>query len=742
MSATTGNASFPRIDVPKKEKETEKYHKDFTLAIINDSIHSSYDIDYTAMNESVTFFNGDQGGDEFNFVQSAEDGEVLPATWITFNRIRSMLEVLFGELQAKGYQINATSINKDAKARKLQVKEESRINMKMTPDREMLEQSVGLSLKPKGFIPQDEEELDSFYSYTFKEKNEIIMEYALRWLAKKHRWSYTRLAAYRDLMIMGRCFYITEMKDGLPYTRRIDPRFMLFDTNATDDFLSDSSYFGELRYMTIADASSKYNITEKELTDLSGQHGQYQRAQSTPINNGLFSGLAGSSLNYFKGEGNELRVLVMTGYWQDQEVLKHRESTDSYGGEHIKEVSDTATKGKLTSNTISQWRRATLVGGTLVRDWGVLENSVRENDSLAETSCPIKGLIPNYLNGRGVSKVDQVKGLQKLKDLAMYNVQLEMTTAGRKGFVYDTSQTPDGWDIHTVMKYLKTAGIAFIDSKKDGMAASHNQFQKIDQSLSESVNHYMNIASMMDAQMDAITGINDARQGEIQGANQAVGVTQAALMQSNMATKMYEDLFRMLNEATLNYQAGLVKISFADNDRYAPIIGDVGVNFLAQTTDLELDDFGIFMEELPPLLQDLTTFREIVTAALNAGQLDFITATKLLIEKDIVVGIQRFEAADRQRRTEAQQAAQADAQATAEAEERRFQQEHGSKESLENIKGDYGMKEQQLENKGDLDVVITKGKVDAGMKNVDVTRDITLAKLKENEQARKDTVIK
>ena len=198
--------------------------------------------------------------------------------------------------------------------------------------------------------------------------------------------------------------------------------------------------------------------------------------------------------------------------------------------------------------------------------------------------------------------------------------------------------------------------------------------------------------------------------------------------------------WRMLNEAALNYQAGLVKLSFAGNERYAPIIGDVGVNFLEQTVDLELDDFGVFIEELPPLLQDLTTFREIVTAALNAGQLDFITATKLLIEKDITVGIQRFEAADKQRQIDAQRAQQAAEQAAGQAEQAKFQQEHGSKESIENTKGDNAIEKQELVNKGEIDQIVTKGKVDTGMKNVDVTME--LAKLKKNDRARQDTVIK
>jgi hypothetical protein len=364
-----------------------------------------------------------------------------------------------------------------------------------------------------------------------------------------------------------------------------------------------------------------------------------------------------------------------------------------------------------------------------------MENSVRENDSLAESACPIKALIPNWLNGKSISKVDQVKGLQKLKDLAMYNMQLEMSTSGRKGFIYDVAQTPDGWDIHTVMKYLKTAGIAFIDSGKDANGgASYNQFQSIDQTMSASVEHYISIARLMDEQMDAITGINDARQGQVKGQSQGLGVTQSALMQSNMATKMYEDLFKQLNEMALNYQGGLVKLSFAGNERYAPIIGDVGINFLEQTVDLELDDFGVYIEEIPPLLSDLTTFKEIVSAALSAGQIGFIPAVELMIEKDIVRGIDKF-------KKEMKETEKAQAQAGQQAQEAEAAKEQGQqqgKESLEHIKGDYGLQKQGLENEGDIKEIITKGKIDTGLKSVDVALD----GLKQNAQAREDTVIK
>ena len=137
--------------------------------------------------------------------------------------------------------------------------------MRLTPDRQMLEQQVGLQLSPDGFMAANEAELDDYYDFNFKEKNEVIMEYALRFLAKKHNWNYERLSMFRDILIMGRFFVKLEIQDGLPYFRRIDPRFMIFYMNPTVDFLSDSTYFGEVQYMTIAYADSKYSLTDEDV---------------------------------------------------------------------------------------------------------------------------------------------------------------------------------------------------------------------------------------------------------------------------------------------------------------------------------------------------------------------------------------------------------------------------------------------------------------------------------------------
>jgi len=752
--------SFPNTSIPKKKKD-EDYHRQFTLAISNESIGGDYDLSYEDMNESISFFNGDQGSEAFNFVQESEDGEKLPAKWINYNRVRVRMETVFGEFQSKGYKINASSINKDAKARKLQAKQQAKVDMNLAPERQSLEDEFGIDLAPQRQVFDSEEEIEDHFKYNFKENNELIMEFSLRWLAKKHKWIYNRLAAYRDLRIMGRCFYESVIVDGLPFAKRIDPRFVVVDKSSTDDFFSDATYWAKIRYMSLADAASQYGLTEKEIKEVYGKWQSWGGGGNRSYGGSeQFLGLGNSSLEYFKTVGNDLRVLVITSYWQDQEVLTHRESVDSNGGEHIKQVSDEATSGNLRKNTISQWRSATLIGGELLKDWGILENSVRENEALADTSCPLKGLSPHYLNGRSVSLVHQMKGLQELKNVTLYNLQLEMNTAGRKGFMYDVSQTPEGWTAETVIKYLKTSGIAYFNSMKDSFPSTHNQFNNIDQSMSyEAVNGYIQISQMIDAEMDAITGVNYARQGQSTGANQGLGVTQTALMQSAMSTRTVDDLFMMLNEQVLNYLAGLVKLSFAGNDRYAPIIGDAGVDFLEDTMDLELDDFGVFMEEIPPILDDLQSFRGIVETALSSGQISFVDAARLLTEKDITVAIERLERAiarreeDAMKQQEMAMQQQVAAQKEAEAELRQAELEkegviQQGKESLENIKGGYKIQDRNLDGRQNIDEIVTDGKIAANQSKLDYAEDSSLqrqsqnselAKLKANDSARKDT---
>ena len=716
MSVTEGGLhQFPDINIPDSAK-TEEWHKKFVYAIADRSLNGGFDLDYRSVEECQNYYNGVQDSKAFEFLQFADDGDRLPAFWVNYNKIRPKVDLLIGEYSKKGYRIGVSSIDSGAKVKKLEKREDARVEHRLAPYAAQLEGEFGMPLQ-QGKQFDDEEELDDFFSYTYKEKSEVVMKNALEYALARQRWDYERKALFRDLIITNRCFAKCELINGIPKTRRIDPKFMIFDRDATDDYLTDSTYIGEVRYMNIAEAAQKYKVTKKQLKQ-SYNSQKYINKSSDPIRyKGINDLISNSSLSFFNDDAGELRVLVIEAYWSDYKPLNYKNSTDKHGNTHIKVITDdTKTSKNIDSNYYKIWRKGVLLGGEFLVEYGEVKNMPRSVDDPADTGCPYKCLIPGYLNYSSSSIVSRLQPLQDLKNIAMYNMQLAMTRAGAKGFIYDTAQLPEGWDVENVTKYLKTAGIALINSRQDdGLPPAYNQFQRIDLSLGDEVNRYIEISLTMDREMDNITGINEARQGIVQNSSQAVGVTQSALMQSSLTTEEYFDSMRIFMNDAFNYMGGLIKIAWPEySDAFAPIIGDDGINFLMTDVDLDLEDYSIEIEEIPVSLADTQNLHSIVQAAIQSGQIDIVPALKILKETDIDRGIRMLERETNKKKREMEkaqaqqqqaeaQAQQQQAEAQSQLEQQKAQGDFQSKAALEEIKG--SNKLEQISAEGRLDLI-------------------------------------
>jgi hypothetical protein len=501
---------------------------------------------------------------------------------------------------------------------------------------------------------------------------------------------------------------------------------MIFDTNAKDDFLTDASYWGEIRYLTIEEVTQRWNLTKKELEEAAKDYKDFL-TDSTKFSSFRpdfgFMG-AQSQIPLFDSRSGQTRILVCTAYWQDVKTISHKESEDKYGGVHYKRV-ESEEGEKVKKTTVQMWRTATLIGGKFVRNWGYMKNQTRSVDNIATTTPPYTALIPNFLNGAIISKVHRLKPLQNLKNIALYNLQFEMARSGGKVFFYDVSQLPKGWDIHTAMKYAKIAGIAFIDSAVEG-AGPHNQFKHVDMGVSDAFENFLAVSAFLDREMDAVSGVNEARQGLIQGASQAVGVTNSALLQSSLSTAMYYNLFAQFFTQGMNKQAGLAKIAWAGKERFSPIIGDTGIDFLKEDIGLELNDYNVFIDEVPPVLADQQLFYQLVMTAIQSRQLPFLSGMKLLLEKDIEEAMQglehemrRQEQAASAQAAQEQQAALMQEQQLAQAQAANEQMSSQAKLQAANMKGQADLKKIIAQGRLDLKQGLLKFKQDLALKKID-----------------------
>jgi len=641
--------SFPSLTDKNKD---ENWHKQFVQAIVRESLTSSYDAFNASVSTLYDYYNGTQSGDEYKFIQTSEDGESLPAKWINYNKVRTKVNLLLGELYKKGFEINVKTVNAESKVRKLDEKRSLLSQVRINGDLSKLEEGFPLPITEPG-IPETEDEVEDYFEYSYTDIYELVMGQALKYCSEVYGFEHIRLDILRDIAIAGRGILASEIVGDVPVLRRVDPRNFIFDTTAEDPMLRDSTYFGEIRYMSIADAAEEFGVSKKDLNDLHTR----SRGNSALYSKGEAGRSSTSSVEAFRTDGNEAKVMVFKGVWQDTKKFNHKDSTDKHGNSHLKYIGEDDGKKneKVERKVIKIWRKATLLGDDMVVDWGEIDNQPRSIDNISDTMPPYIPCFPNWINKRTVSIVEQITGLQDLKNIALYNLQLAMVRSGAKGFIYDVSQLPDDWAPEEMMRYLKTSGIAFIDSKKDGQVSQFNQFPVIDLSLSPSVQYYLEISRMIDTEIDSISGINDAREGTMQYATQTVGVTQSALMQSNLKTEVLYSYFDLMMNMALTHQAGLIKIAWTNKDVFAPIIGDIGVDFLKQEVDVDLQDYAVFVEYIPTALQDRDSLQSIVIAAMQGGQVSFIDAVKILKEKDTTMAIRKLEKSIMRKEKEAQQ---------------------------------------------------------------------------------------
>ncbi len=718
----SGSFSKPSIAIPESQKNNQDYYERWARSIVQGSLTDSYANSYSLMAELYKFYASGSSGDLTQFIQHAADGSDLPAYWTTTNTIKTKVDLLVGEMEERGYEIRAIAMNKEAISRKLEEKERLRVERKLQPLFQQMGQQTGLPLQGEEYIPQSDQELDEYMDLSFKDKAEIIIEGALKWLAKRNDWDEHRKKMFMDVIIVNKAIARSEVYRGIPTTKRIDPLCFIFDPDSTDDMLSDSTYFGEVYYMPLAEAAEKYGLSIKELESVYASYENYLglgqiAAQSTGTNeNAGFGSLGTNRFKWFKKIDNSPRVLVIRTCWKDIKDLNYKYEKKDKGEGEVEFLQKTDKPKEATiAKQLECWRQCTIIGGQIIKEWGEVPNQPRSLEDLGRTECPYKVWVPNYYQSHSVSKVEQLVGLQLFKDILMYNMQVQVSTAGGKGVEYDLAMLPEGLTKEQAMGYLKTTGILFKNSKEYQMGSNAPAITNFDLGLGNSLNGILELMQYVDNEMNNISGVSPERQGIVQ-ASTAVGVNQAALLQSNLITAPYFKGFERFCSRIHNYQAKLVKIAWAGNEVFAPIIGDVGIDFLKNTVDLELDDFDCWIASLPPLVLDRQKLENLVQVGLQSQQVTLEDALSILMEVDTKIAIRKFQRKMALRKMlEAKQQ-----QAQAQQEQQMAQQEQEAQAQNQQMMTQSQAQLQEMKNQANLQKTAMSGRVKLNEKKLDL----------------------
>lgn len=724
---STQSTPFPNIGVSEKEKDKE-YYTNWVKAIVSNSLGSSWVTNHNRLKLLYTFFLEGTGSDLTSYLQQGPDGSAMPGIWTSITTVKSKVRVLVGELEERGYQIKVRALNSEAEARKLEEKERLRIKRKLQGIRSFVEQQTGLPLESPEYVPQSEEELKEYMNLSWKDKHVMIIEAALKWIAHREHWDETRKRLFYDVLIANILIVKDEVYRGVPRSRHIDPMKFFFDPNASDDMLSDSTYFGEVEYMPLATAAEQYGLTEAEIQEAYKSYNSYcamGEAKISHDNHTSWSSMPENGLKWFTTEGGIPRCLVIRGCWRDYRILSHKsEKNEKYGSEHIQDVSkdykeQSKKKDSIIYNKIECWRQGTLVGGKFLREYGECPNQAREISNLELTEPPYKCWVPELFLGKTMSWVEQQVGLSLLKDIAMYKLQLETAKSVGRVLVLDMAMFPEGMTKEQVVSYMKSDGLVFVNSKEYQMGTGNiNLFKDFDMGLSQSIAQNIALIAAYDQQLDAISGVNAERQGQVQGASQAVGVTTASIFQSNLITAPFFKGFERFCSRVLNHQAQLVKIAFAEKEVFAPIIGDVGVDFLKDNTDISLDQFDVVVQSLPPLTLDRQKLEEMLMIAVQSDPTMIDDALEIMLEPDTTVAVTKFKRKRLQRKRLEMLREQAMNEEQMAMQEQQMQAQ--AEQSDAQIQGQLEL--QNMKNQGSMDKTKATGRIKLAGQRLDMFR--------------------
>lgn len=639
--------NFPLQNIPSKKKD-EEWHKNNVLAILHEGTSSSVFADSKQKDhDNYQIAAGKFNPKHYAYVTDTY-GTTSPARFVNYPMIMPKLDLLVGELVSQPLQYTVNVINRNALRKKNEDKITLASEVLLRPIRREIEKALGIPMPDENVGQEVPPNIERYSKLKFRNAVEEQVHVGLAYCIQKWKLKSTFKQGFYDMGITGKEFYRTYIKNGDPYTERLDPRSMLYPTNTTKESLCEAKYAGTDGWMTLNEVIDRFTLTKVQIDKL-----EKIQSKETSID-------AVHSKFYDNIDGGELKIRVVDVQWRSIRMLKHKVSPNPWdeNNPHYKKLKDNykTKKGeKVISKPITEIRQATLLGHEILVDWGAKPNQLRYEENYSNTVMDFHGALRNDFNGGTLSVVDSLKNIQSLINIVMYQIELAMSRSGGKAMVYDVSQKPKNIPLEDVFYHAKNTGLILINNKAEGYQTnSFNQFQQVDFTLSQSVAQMVNLKIMLEETADKLTGISAARSG-VQKSGDLVGVTERNVMQSTLITAPLFDLHYRIVGDVFNSMAGLMRIAWAKEGRMANVFGDTGMQTFKIDKSISLSEYGIFVENSGKEVQRKRELMGLIEKYASTGSFDPKSAIKAVnaessseVESILVDGLEAVEAVTNQ----------------------------------------------------------------------------------------------
>ena len=708
---TNTNSAFPSQVVSDAEKASWEYGTQVAQAIEYEwfdqgrSGGNRYLTNWNNFHSLRLYARGEQPVQKYKDELSINgDLSYLNLDWKPVPILSKFVDIVVNGISQKSYDIKAYSQDPSSVRRRTEYASRLQEDMVAKEYLDNLKQTLGIDLyqSPSGVVvPESKEELELHMQLSYKQSIEIAEEEAISTVFAQNKYDLVRRRLNMDLTTIGIAAAKTNFNTAEGITiDYVDPSYMVYSYTEDPNF-EDIYYVGEVKSITIPELKKEFpGISQEEL----------ERIQKTPGNRQYITGWGNYDENtvqvmYFeyKTYHNQVFKIKQT----ESGLLKALEKPDTF------DPPENDNFERVSRSIEVLYTGAKVLGTNTILKWELADNMSRPMADTTKVEMNYTICAPRMYKGRIESVVSKCVGFADMIQLTHLKLQQVMSRMVPDGVYLDmdglaevdlgngTNYNP----AEALNMYFQTGSIVGRSMTQDGdMNPGKVPIQELNsssglgkiQALIQTYQYYLQM-------IRDVTGLNEARDGSSQDKNSLVGLQKMAANASNVAT-------RHIKQASLYLTLKLaenVSLKIADAlsfpltaESLKNSISTFNVETLQQVIDLNLYDFGIFLE-LEPDDEEQAKLEENIQVALGQGGIDLEDAIDLRQIKNLKLANQMLKVKRKQKaiQDQANQQANIQAQAAAQAEtaEKTAMAEVQKQEAISGSKVQYEQARTQME---------------------------------------------
>ena len=708
---TNTNSAFPSQVVSDAEKASLEYGSQVAMAIEYEWFRSGrttgnrYLTNWNQFHQLRLYARGEQSVQKYKDELSINgDLSYLNLDWQPVPILSKFVDIVVNGISAKSYDIKAYA--QDPESVKARTEYASKIQEDMLAREYLngLKDTLGISLfqsMDPSTLPESPEELELHMQLSYKQSIEIAEEEAISSVLAQNKYDLVRRRLNMDLTVCGIAAAKTNFNTAEGITvDYVDPAYLVYSYTEDPNF-EDIYYVGEVKSITIPELKKEFpNISQKEL----------ERIQKMPGNRSYVTGWGGYDENtvqvmYFdyKTYSNQVFKIKQT----DQGLMKALEKDDSFN------PPENDSFERVSRSIEVLYSGAKVLGTDTMLKWELAENMSRPLADTTKVEMNYSICAPRIYKGRIESLVSKCIGFADMIQLTHLKLQQVMSKMVPDGVYLDmdglaevdlgngTNYNP----AEALNMYFQTGSIVGRSLTQDGdinqgkvpiQELNSSSGQGKIQSLIQTYQYYLQM-------IRDVTGLNEARDGSTPDKQTLVGLQKIAANASNTAT-------RHIKQASLYVTLRIaenIALKIADALEF-PLtaeslvnnISNYNVNTLTEISNLNLHDFGIFLE-LEPDEEEQQQLEQNIQVALQQGGIDLEDAIDLRQIKNLKLANQMLKIKRKKKGREEQQNAmqqsQAQANAQADAAEKIAMSEVQKQEAISGSKVQFEQANNQME---------------------------------------------